>query len=140
MAECGAKSVAIKGLSDKWNITLTFVVTLAGDFLPLQIIYGGKIQRSHPHGFQFPSGFSISQNPQHWSNEEEIMKLIDQVINPYIVNKRSELQLPVSQKALVIWDVFKGQMTDSVLKNLESLKCEFVPVPANMTLFFSLLT
>ena len=93
MAERGAKSVAIKGLSDKRNITLTFVVTLAGDFLPLQIIYGGKTQRSHPRGFQFPSGFSISQNPQHWSNEEETLKLIDQVINPYIVNDQSSSYL-----------------------------------------------
>ena len=136
MAEHGAKSVAIKGLTDKRNITLTFVVTLAGDFLPLQIIYGGKTQRSHPRGFEFPSGFSISQNPQHWSNEEETMKLIDHVINPYIVKKRAELQLPVMQKALVIWDVFKGQMTDKVLKKLELLNCEFVPVPPNMTHFF----
>lgn len=136
MATRGVKSVAIKGLSDKRNITLTFVVTLAGDFLALQIIYGGKTERSHPRGFQFPPGFSVSQNPQHWSNEEETMKLIDKVINPYIVSKRSELQLPVTQKALVIWDVVKGQMTDKVLRKLESLNCEFVPVPANKTHFF----
>ena len=31
MSEHGAKSVAIKGLADKQNITLTFVVTMAGD-------------------------------------------------------------------------------------------------------------
>ena len=102
------KSVSIKGLSDKWNITLTFVITLAGDFLPLQIIYAGKTKRCHPN-FQFPSGFCISQNPKHWSNEEETMKLIDKIIIPYIVKKRSELNLPATQKALVIWEVcWKG--------------------------------
>ena len=32
MAAHGSKSVPIAGLSDKRNIALTFVVTLAGDF------------------------------------------------------------------------------------------------------------
>ena len=35
MAAHGSKSVPIAGLSDKRNITLTFVVTLAGDILPM---------------------------------------------------------------------------------------------------------
>ena len=34
MALRGSKSVPIKGLSDKRNITLTFVITLSGEFLP----------------------------------------------------------------------------------------------------------
>ena len=42
MAAKGSTSVPIKGLTDKQNITLTFVVSLSGEFLPLQIIYGGK--------------------------------------------------------------------------------------------------
>ena len=51
MAKRGDKSVSIKGLSDKRNITFTFVITLAGEFLPLQIIYGGKTDRCHPKDF-----------------------------------------------------------------------------------------
>ena len=50
MAKSGSKSIPIKGLTDKRNITLTFVVTLAGDFLPLQIIYQGKTTASLPRG------------------------------------------------------------------------------------------
>ena len=81
MAKRGDTSVSMKGLSDRRNITLIlFVITLAGDFLPLQIIYAGKTNRCHPN-FQFPSGFCISQNPKHWSNEEETMKLIDKIIH-----------------------------------------------------------
>lgn len=82
MAKQGSKSVAIKGLSDKRYITLTFVISLAGEFLPLQIIYGGKTKASQPRGFQFPKSFCVSQNPKHWSNEEETVKLIDDIINP----------------------------------------------------------
>lgn len=84
MAKRGDKSVSIKGLSDKRNITLTFVLTLAGELIPLQIIYSGKTDRCHPKDIQFPSGFCISQNEKHWSNEEETIKLIDMVIVPYV--------------------------------------------------------
>ena len=78
----------------------------------------------------------MSQNPKHWSNEQETLKLIEDIINPYIIKKRAELKLPETQKALVIWDVFKGQMTTMVMEKLKSLNCNFVPVPANMTHFF----
>ena len=136
MAARGSTSVPIKGLTDKRNITLTFVISLSGEFLPLQIIYGGKTTASHPRGFKFPSGFSISQNPKHWSNEQETLKLIDEVIQPYIVKKRAELKVSETQKALVIWDVFKGQMTETVKQKLSSLNIALVAVPANMTHFF----
>ena len=122
-----------KGLSDKRNITPTFVITLPGEFLPLQIIYGGKTDRRHPKGFWFPSDFCISHNEKHRSND---IKLIDIIIVPYIVKERSKLNLPTTQKVLVIWDVFKGQVTQKVLDKLISLDCEFVALPADMTHFF----
>lgn len=75
MSKRGEKSVPVKGLSDKRNITLTFQVTLSGEFLPMQIIYQGKTDRSQPRGFEFPDGFSVTQNPKHWSNETETLKL-----------------------------------------------------------------
>ena len=46
MAKKGDKSIPIKGLTDKRNITLTFVVSFTGEFLPMQIIYGGKTDRT----------------------------------------------------------------------------------------------
>ena len=136
MDSCGSKSVLIKGLTDKRNITLTFTITLSGDILPFQILYAGKTKACHPRDITFPPGFCVSQNPSHWSNEEETLKLIQQVINPYVIKKRAELKLPVNQKALVIWDVFKGQMTPTIKSELESLNMELVDVPANMTHFF----
>ena len=42
MAKKGDKSIPIKGLTDKRNITLTFVVSFTGEFLPMQIIDSGK--------------------------------------------------------------------------------------------------
>ena len=62
--------------------------------------------------------------------------MIDEVINPYLVRKRVELKLAETQKALVVWDVFKGQMTEAVKEKLSSYNIELVAVPANMTHFF----
>ena len=126
MAARKASSVPIKGLTVKRNITLTFVVT--GELLPMQVIYQGKTTASQPRGFKFPRGFAISQNPKHYSNEDETLTLIDKVIVPYVERKRKELKLAPAQKALLIWDVFRGQKTTKVLK--------IVSVPANMTHFF----
>lgn len=64
MAIRGERSVPIKGLTDKRNITLTFVVSLSGEFLPMQIIYGGKTTVSQPRAFKILEGI---QNPKHRS-------------------------------------------------------------------------
>ena len=101
MAKRGEKSVPIKGLTDKRNIVLTFAVTFTGDFLPMQITYGGKKDRSQPRGVVFPKGFHVTQNEKHWSNETETVNFIEQAINPYVTDKRKELELPADQKALL---------------------------------------
>jgi len=108
MTASGSSSVPIKGLTDKRCITLNFVVTLTNEFLPMQIIYGGKTKASLPHGVRFPTGFSLTQNPKHWSNEQETLKLIKDVINSYVTQMREKLNLQPNQKTLLIWDVFRG--------------------------------
>ena len=72
MAARNASSVPIKGLTDTRNITLTFVLTLLGEFLPMQVIYQGKTTASQPRGFQFPRGYAIYQSPKHYSNKMEL--------------------------------------------------------------------
>ena len=109
MAEKNSQSVPIKGLTDKRNITLTFVISLAGEFLPMQVIYQGKRKASLPRTFVFPKGFCLTQNPK---------------------------DTTPSQKAILIWDVFRGQKTERVLSKLASLNIEIVSVPVNMTHFF----
>lgn len=82
----GAKTVAIKGLTQTQTyITLNFVISLAGEFLPMQIIYTGKTTAYHPSGVTLPSGFCISQNSKNWLNEDETLKVIDKIIHPHLV-------------------------------------------------------
>ena len=133
MAMRNFSAVPIKGLTNKRNITLTFVISLSGcSFLPMQILYQGKTDASQPRGFKFPNGFAISQNPKHYLNEQETLSLIDKIIKPYV----ESLKLEPIQKALLTLDVFKGQKTNKVLSKLATLNIEVVSVPANMTHFF----
>ena len=53
-----------------------------------------------------------------------------------MVKKRAEINLVEDQKALVVWDVFRGQMTEKVKDRLAAIDVVLVPVPANMNHIF----
>ena len=135
LAPRNAKHVSIFGSSDKRAITATFGITLDNSFLPMQLIYGGKTNQSLPK-FKFPSSFSLSVNEKHFSNTNESITLIEDVIVPYVVSQRKSLGLDENQYALLILDVFSGQMTEQVKEKLKESHILFVRVPANMTNLF----
>lgn len=62
--------------------------------------------------------------------------MIEQIINPYVVNTRKQPKSPESQKALLILDVFEGQVTHVVKCKVGSLSILMVQAPANMTHLF----
>ena len=70
MEKSASKSVAIAGSRVKLAISTMFFINLVGNFLPTQLIYGGKTDRSLPK-IDFPKGFSLSANPKHYSNQKE---------------------------------------------------------------------
>ena len=100
-------SVTITGSSDKQCIISTFAITMTGQFLPLQLIYGGKTLQSLSR-YKFPSGVSLSANPAYYSNTQESLKYIEDVIAPHMERQRVSEDLAQDQKGLVIVDVFKG--------------------------------
>ena len=134
MAKQNSKSASIAGSSDNCSITGTFTITLNGHFLPMQLIYGGKTKQSLPR-FKFPDGFLVSCNPKHFSNALEPIKLINEIIIPYVQSQRKELGKPI-QAALVIMDVFRGQITDDVISLLRDNNVHYVLVPNNMAQLF----
>ena len=131
----GSKHVAIKGLSFKKSITATFGITFNLKFLPMQLIYGGKTQRSLLR-MKFPHSFSLSGNKKHFSNTQESLKLIDEIIIPYDEKECGMLDLGEDQRALLIIDVFSGQMIDSVIEKLKENNIKLTRVPANMANLF----
>ena len=135
MAPKGSSNVTIVGASDKRNITATFAITLSGEFLPMQLIYRGKTNQSLPR-FKFPDSFSLSVNEKHYSNTSESLKLLNEIIIPYIKSVRASSGIPNGQYALVVMDVFMGQMTSEVLDLLRENKILLTNVPPNMTKFY----
>ena len=108
MAGKGVHSVTIEGSADKRSITGTFTISFDGNFVPIQLIYGGKTTKSLPR-FEFPKDFSLSTNPKHFSNTDESLKFLKEVIKPYVIKQRQTLKCSTDQKSLVIMDVYGGR-------------------------------
>ena len=107
----GSANVPIIGKGKVKQITGTFACSKVGDFLPMQLIYEGKTPRCLPKDVKFPAGFNATFTPNHWSNEDKVVEYLEELIFPYIKAKREELGLSSDHKALLIFDVFKGQKT-----------------------------
>ena len=112
LAEKSSKHVNIPGFTYKQAITATFWITPANDFLPM-----GKTAQSFPR-FRFMDSFSLSANPKHFSNTEESLKLLDEIVIPYVESER-KTQFGTNTTCLIIVDVFRGQMTQQVINNLQ---------------------
>ena len=135
MAPKGSKIVPIKGSPEKRMITATFTITLDGHFLPVQLIYAEKTSKSIPR-VNFPKSFSLSANPKHYSNEQESIKVLEEIIIPYVKKERERLGMEKDQAALLITDVYKGQMNSPVLKVLSNNNILLQSVPVNFTCLF----
>ena len=117
LAKNNSKHVAIAGSSYKQEITGTFVIALDGNCLPFQLIYGGGggggggAERSLPKS-KFPEDFSLSVNEKHFRNTEESLKILREIVIPYLAKKRKLGNLPSDHPSLLIVDVFRGQLTE----------------------------
>ena len=80
--------------------------------------------------------FFLSDNPKHFSNTTELLKLLDKIIIPYVKNKCKRFKLEPAQPALLILDVFSGQMTTPVTDKLAQNCIKYMKVPANMANLF----
>ena len=61
------------------------------------------------------------------------MRLLKEVISPYITKVKKKLKLPQNQVACLIWNAFKAQSTEKIKLDLEHLNIKDVEVPKNMT-------
>ena len=125
MATKNSKHVHVAGFSYNQAITGTFGITLSYKFLPMQLICGETTAQSLPE-FKFPESFSLSANPKHFSNTTESLKLLDKIIIPYVKNERERLKLEPFQPALLILDIFSGQMTTPATDKLAENHTKYV--------------
>ena len=88
------------------------MVTKAGLFLPMRLVYKGKTTSSLPKRVNFPDGFNVHRKPL------------------------EELALNTDQQFLRIFDVFKRQKMDKYKSVSDKYNIVSVYTPANMTNHF----
>ncbi len=132
MAIQGSKKVEIAGADDKRQNTGVFGVSLAGDFLPPQLVYTGKTSKCLPT-VEFPIDWDITCTPNHWCNTDTTIRYIKNIIIPYVQQTNKKEGRPNEASSLVIFDEFKGQNTDLVYDLLRENNLYHVLVPANCT-------
>ena len=74
-------------LDDKRQITATFIISMSGKFLPIQVIYEGKTKRCSPK-YTSPASFDATLFENHWSNTEKSLSFFYNIIFPYFKNVR----------------------------------------------------
>lgn len=117
MEKEGTRRVEIQGYGTKSQVTAVFAGTLSGDFLPIQMVYKGKTTRCHPK-FTFPSDWHITHSENHWSNNSTMNDYFTNIILPYVKSIKEANNFNPNQTSLLIFDVFKGQMTPEFLDQL----------------------
>ena len=97
-------------------------------FISSQLIYSGKTSKRLPR-FQFPENFSFSVNPTHFSNTDESLKILQEIIIPYLEKQRDIVNAAFDHPTLLI-------LTEPVLNELKDHHIFTCQVPANMTYIF----
>ena len=54
--------------------------------------------------------------PNHWANEDTTKLYIEKILFPYLRRKREEMKLSSDHPALLLFDNFKAQCTETILK------------------------
>ena len=107
-------------------------MTKSGHYLPPQIIYAWKTAKNLLKP-KFPTEWHVTFTENHWSNQVTTLQYVHNILLPYVTQKRAELGLSSDHCSLVIFDQFKGQCTEVVLKALEDNNIDVLLVHANCT-------
>lgn len=108
MERQGTKRVEVIRISDKRQVTAVLCGSLSGDFLPVQLIYKGKISRCHPR-FAFPSGWYFTHSPNHWSTQETMIQLSMWNTLLRLTLRKFEKCLMITSQLLSSWTISRGK-------------------------------
>ena len=126
------KTVPIKGIDDKQQITRTFPISLSGEFLPIQVIYEGKTKKCLPK-YTFPASVNATFSENHWSNTKKSLRFFNKIVFPHFKNVQKTKVYPDEQMSLIIMATFKGQGNDEVAKLCCKNNCALIIAPHNLT-------
>ena len=123
----GVRQVPLKGIDDKRQYTVLLACSLAGDFLPPQVLYQGKTDRCHPNT-DFPDDWDVWHTESHWSTTGSMLRYLDTVIQPYVTSTQQYLE--TASPPLLICDVFRAHTCGEVRERIKALGALLVYVPA----------
>lgn len=133
----GSSSVAVVGAEDKRQITAVVASSLYGDVLPLQLIFQGKTERSHPPST--PSSISarvhVTHSPNHWSNVETMQQWVEHVFIPYRERCVRQFELRADAAAILVLDVWAVHISQEFRMYMRQKhpRIHLIYVPANCT-------
>ena len=129
----GKKSIALVGQDDKRQITAVLGSSASGELLPLQLIFGGKTERSHPIMAETikQAGFHFAHSENHWSNQQTMKEYITNVIIPYRRKQIDKHQLASDSKLILQLDCWSVHRSDEFIswikKNHRFIELLFIP-------------
>lgn len=103
LAGCNSKQVRNKGSDDKQTIIATFTFTHDGQLLGMQLIGRGKTKQSLPRQ-QSPAEFSLNVNHNHYSNQKESIKFIEEILVPIRIAKPRSSRIQKIHFSTLPWD------------------------------------
>ena len=93
-----------------------------------------------PKFTKFPKVFSLSGNDKHFSNTTVSLKLLDEIIIPYVTSECTDEEIDVNHPSLIDVNIINGcfwrAKADPVLLKLRENSIFLVQVPLNMTNLF----
>ena len=100
-------------------------------FFTIPLVYEGKTPCCLPQ-VDFPDSWHVTYSSTHWCNESTMQDYVDEIL-PYINMKRKEMKLLSKHPALLLFDNFKAQCTETLLTHIDAHNVYVVLIPANCT-------
>jgi hypothetical protein len=119
----GSKRVAVAGHDDKRQITCVVSSALSGELLPLQLVFTGKTDASHPpapaNHLATQQGMHLTHTHNHWSNLDSTKDWIRHIVEPWRLRKVVEHKLAADAHVLLILDVWHVHISPTFRSWLE---------------------
>lgn len=127
----GAKQVMVDSKDDKREITCVIASTMAGELLPLQLLYQGRTECCHAR-IEFPTGWDVWHSDTHWATTDTCVRFAERVVKPYIDAVRERLDC-AGQVSLILHDVYRAHQQPELLDKFKDMNCIVRFVPPNLT-------
>jgi hypothetical protein len=112
-ADRGAHDAAVNGHSQREQVTVVETVSMQGELLPRQVIFGGATSAVFPPA---RDGMFYAFSKSHWANKDTIIQWFDDVMLPHLSKLRSSPNHK-HQHALLLLDAYSAHFNEAFLRH-----------------------